>query len=51
MKTERRGKRMKNVIEGERLYITGNIRHELINDRLKVDRWHPGASCSGKNRN
>lgn len=25
------------MIEGERLYITGNIRHELINDRLKVD--------------
>lgn len=29
--------RQKNVIEEKRLYITGNIRHELINDRLKVD--------------
>lgn len=25
------------MIEGEKLYITGNIRHELINDRLKID--------------
>lgn len=29
--------RQKNVIEEKRLYITGSIRYELINDRLKVD--------------